>query len=136
MLMLAPSASSWEAAGAVSAALEWRKRGRTTGEVDGALDWQRDGLQLPDRVRKATADYRDEEFELGEFVAECCDVRDGAQARSADLYRAYTGWTERVGDSVMSNQKFGRLLSARFAKRHINRRAVYDGLEVAETDRG
>ncbi|GAF75138.1 unnamed protein product, partial [marine sediment metagenome] len=42
--------------------------------VRGCLEWQRDGLGMPDAVRKATASYRSEMDVLGEFIADCCVI--------------------------------------------------------------
>lgn len=40
--------------------------------VRGCLDWQREGLGIPDEVRTATQAYRQEEDIVGQFIAECC----------------------------------------------------------------
>ena len=97
--------------------------------VDGARRWQADGLQVPAVVQKATSDYRDEEFELGEFVAEACETGPGVEGQASALYGAYKRWMVVRHDDPMSQNKFGRVLGARFRKRHTKSGAVYEGIK-------
>lgn len=45
--------------------------------VEGCLDWQREGLGVPERVKEATGKYREEQNTLRPFLDECCVVGDG-----------------------------------------------------------
>lgn len=49
------------------------------------------GLPLPDRVREAVRDYRNEQDMTGRFLRECCVVGEGA-TQMKDLYAAYKKW--------------------------------------------
>ncbi len=40
--------------------------------VAGALDWQRHGMQMPEKVLMATEDYRQHEDKISAFFEECC----------------------------------------------------------------
>lgn len=80
--------------------------------VRGCLEWQREGLQLPDAVREAAETYRTDEDWVGLFLAECCDVeaaavKDGVQADTPfrDVYARYVRWVERDGGRAKSNRK-------------------------------
>ena len=87
--------------------------GILTWAVEGSLEWQREGLQAPDEVRKATGEYRSEMDVLGAFLKECChrdpDVTVGAQ----DLYRAYQVWCEEGGERAEGKRKFSTQLKER-----------------------
>ena len=66
----------------LSAILAWAVRG--------CLAWQSDGgLRTPDVVAAATESYRQDEDDLGEFIADHCTTGDGLRARTTDLHRSY-----------------------------------------------
>jgi putative DNA primase/helicase len=75
--------------------------------VDGCLAWQRDGLNAPDLVTHAVADYREEQDVLGQFIGECCDVGPAYTATAGTLYQAYEAWTKQNGGAPLSGNKFG-----------------------------
>ena len=81
--------------------------------VRGCLEWQRDGLKPPEVVTVATNAYRAEQDVLAAFLEECCVVNRRAEARAADLYRAYTDWCERTGEYAEKQRKFGESLTER-----------------------
>jgi putative DNA primase/helicase len=71
--------------------------------IEGCLEWQKTGLGTPRIVIDATAEYREEEDEIGEFIAECC-VREGKVERSK-LYEVYRYWAESAGIRMPLRQK-------------------------------
>lgn len=75
--------------------------------VDGCLAWQRDGLNAPDLVTHAVADYREEQDTLGQFLAECCEVGPTYTAAAGALYQAYEAWAKQNGGVPLSGNKFG-----------------------------
>ena len=77
--------------------------------IDGCRKWQRDGLTLPERVEKATNEYRTDEDILGEFLAVACDqdVDSSISETTADLYAAYGIWCTRNAIDAVSTTKFG-----------------------------
>jgi putative DNA primase/helicase len=81
--------------------------------VEGCLEWQAGGLQVPGGVAEATDAYRIEEDLLGDFLDQCCVQEPGAEVAATDLYRAYQRWTEAAGDRTWSQTAFGRALSER-----------------------
>jgi len=76
--------------------------------VRGCLDWQRTGLNEPEKVKAATKEYQDEMDELGRFINECCVENNVAQVHKGKLYNAYQKWG---GD--LSKNKFGRAMTER-----------------------
>lgn len=81
--------------------------------IRGALDWQRDGLQLPDRVKAATAAYRATQDHLGRFLDERCIVTDAAYVTAADLRAEYEAWCDEVGETSWSPRALGIELGRR-----------------------
>lgn len=81
--------------------------------VRGCLEWQRDGLGEPERVRAATAGYRAEMDTLAAFIEDECVVRPEAWIKFADLYAAYTRWCEDSNEGPEKKRRFGTLLTER-----------------------
>ncbi len=81
--------------------------------VEGCLEWQRQGLEVPQRVKAATANYRSSQDHLGRFLAECCVVDDHAYVTTKDLRTGYDAWCEEQGERPWSAQAIGRELTDR-----------------------
>lgn len=81
--------------------------------VAGCLMWQRDGLQPPERVLAATADYKSESDIIAAFIDENCEVDPNYQEPSGKLYTAYKRWCDENGEYAMTNTRFGRELTDR-----------------------
>lgn len=81
--------------------------------VQGAVEWHRGGLQVPAKVREATAAYRREIDPLGHFIAECCDVHPDASASAALLINEYEHWCKAEALEPGKAQWFGQELSRR-----------------------
>lgn len=81
--------------------------------VQGCLEWQRNGLQVPDRVKAATAEYRSTEDHLGRFLSACCIVDDNVYVTTRSLRETYEQWCETEGERAWSAQAVGRELTAR-----------------------
>jgi P4 family phage/plasmid primase-like protien len=83
----------------------------------GCLLWQRKGLGMPDEVRQATADYRDEMDILGSFLADCCVIAEAERVLAKDLYQAYLKWAEQEGETAVKQTTFGIRLTERGIQR-------------------
>jgi putative DNA primase/helicase len=81
--------------------------------VEGCLEWQRDGLQAPDEVRKATGEYRAEMDVLGAFLRECCNTASEYTESAKDLYDAYKLWCEETGERYETQRRFVSQLNDR-----------------------
>lgn len=73
----------------------------------GCLQWQANGLGSPQKVQKATADYRNEMDVISDFITECCDTDPAHTVTSKDVYKAYREWCEASGESLMKKNAFG-----------------------------
>jgi putative DNA primase/helicase len=81
--------------------------------VEGCLEWQREGLQAPDEVRKATREYRAEMDVIAAFIDEECVIAEHASATAKALYSAYKAWCEENGEKPESQRRFGGRLRER-----------------------
>jgi putative DNA primase/helicase len=100
--------------------------------VRGCQRWQAEGLEPPAEVKAATASYRSEQDVLGEFVRECCIEHRDAKARAANLYAAYRAWSERTGEKMASQTRFGLALKERGFESYTNNGVWYRGLAIRE----
>jgi putative DNA primase/helicase len=64
--------------------------------IDGCADYFKTGLNPPDCVRKATADYRLKYDRIGNFIKDCCTLGDDLKVQRGDLYNAYRSWCCRA----------------------------------------
>ncbi|MDO8864045.1 phage/plasmid primase, P4 family [Haliea sp. E1-2-M8] len=65
--------------------------------VDGAVDWQRQGLAVPDSVKAASLEYLDAEDTLGEFLADNLIHAPGSRVSIAAMYERFTDWQRANG---------------------------------------
>lgn len=76
--------------------------------VEGCMMYAREGLEMPECVRRATAEYKSEMDLLQAFADACVvidyTVPDGVPAN--ELYSAYVRWAERNNEYVMTSRKF------------------------------
>ena len=81
--------------------------------VRGCIEWQKEGLNEPEEVRTATAEYKAESDVLAEWIEDCCAVSSHASAPTSKLYRSYKEWCDESGQKTMDSRWFGRLLGER-----------------------
>src|SRR5208337_1106954 len=75
--------------------------------IEGCLQWQRKGLNAPQKVREATGDYFGAEDALGRWIDECCNLGIKQQASSNALFTNWREWAEKAGEYVGSQKNFG-----------------------------
>ncbi|OFW13253.1 MAG: hypothetical protein A3H29_05395 [Acidobacteria bacterium RIFCSPLOWO2_02_FULL_67_21] len=82
--------------------------------LEGLAMWQAEGLDEPEAIRIATAEYRRECDDLEGFFQECVVVDPDAMVSKQDLYAAYGKYQFYARDSPrLSIQLFGRLVKGR-----------------------
>jgi len=93
--------------------------------LEGTARWKREGLSTPAAVLNATNEYRGEMDVIGNFLKECCAVREGVTVRIGELFKAYAGWCDDNNEHAVSERFFslrlkemgyqqGRTAEARF----------------------
>jgi len=97
--------------------------------VEGALQWQRQGLNPPETVKRQTADYRAAEDVVGQFIEERCVKLPSAKASGGNLYAAFKKFCEDEGVKAVRGNDFSAEIQARgFRKVKTNRGVVYHGI--------
>ncbi|MBA7559390.1 hypothetical protein ES708_01004 [subsurface metagenome] len=99
--------------------------------VRGCLEWQAEGLNPPDIVLDATAEYRSDEDIIGDFIASSLIIEPGARVKGADLYGQFQTWyIDMIGkkENVPSNSWFGRQMATRYNKTKISGCVWYHGI--------
>jgi len=84
--------------------------------VQGCLDWQAEGLQIPHRVREQTEAFRLQQDPLKEWAESCCYFSPAAWTSARDLRASYKTWGEENGISerfLVRGKKWGAGLRAR-----------------------
>lgn len=103
--------------------------------VDGALKWQREGLQPPQSVRDASLAYRNEMDVLELFVNDCCEKGPDYEAPAGKLYDTYVKWAESTGEYKMRKQKFGAEMQKKFEYARQRDGRKYVGLRIKTDSR-
>jgi phage/plasmid-associated DNA primase len=64
--------------------------------VEGALYYQQQGMNEPDEVLAATAEYRRSEDQMRDFVEECLEYQPGARTQANSVLDLYLGWWDKT----------------------------------------
>ena len=84
--------------------------------VEGARDYLRDGLLIPDRVRAEVERYRTEQDVIGAFLDENTHPElDGFVVRS-EIWKRYRDWLTETGEYKHGRQAFFRLIGDRWGE--------------------
>jgi len=100
--------------------------------VAGCRDWQRYGMQIPEKVRAATNEYRQHEDKLAAFITDCCVTGPSDyRVQASQLYGAYKTWMEVNNEgSPLSQRKFGEQMTRKGFKRLTNNGVWYLGIAL------
>lgn len=86
--------------------------------VKGCLLWQREGIQDPPSVKRATTEYRTEMDSFATFFEECCEAREGVRVSNKMLRSSYDEWCKDNGEYALSQRPFSqKLLEMGFEKK-------------------
>ncbi len=103
--------------------------------VQGCLDYQREGLNPPEIVLEATAQYRRDEDLLADFIEDKCMIKEQVKTRSSELFDAFVPWyEENISKKGITQKKFSTILTRRFEKVKTNGVIYYVGIELRGED--
>jgi len=103
--------------------------------VEGCLAWQREGLEPPQAVKRATGDYRAEMDVIAAFIQECCVLGDHRQVSTSELYAEYQGWCEQMGESPVTQKALATALQERGCITGRNSRGrLWSGIALKEDE--
>lgn len=75
--------------------------------VAGAARWHADGLQIPQKVREASAEYMQANDDASLWVDECCDVGPAHSDSARRLYASFRAWKQERGEHAPSQTTWG-----------------------------
>lgn len=81
--------------------------------LEGCIDWGKHGLRVPESCKAATAGFRQESDELGDFITEHLEKDPEVYCLKSDVYEAYKKWALAGGLPPVSKIKLGRALEER-----------------------
>lgn len=81
--------------------------------VRGCLAWQKGGLKEPESIRRANAEYEEDEDILGWFLEERTIVEPNVWVAASELYAAFKDWAESHGEDRLSAKAFSQALVER-----------------------
>lgn len=103
--------------------------------VDGAVMWQKEGLNPPQSVLDASQEYRSEMDTLDLFVNDKCEVYKDYEAPAGQLFKLYKQWAMDNSEYSMSKQKFGSEMKAKFKYKKKSNGRFYEGIEIRPDSR-
>jgi putative DNA primase/helicase len=100
--------------------------------IEGCLAWQREGLgNVPDAIRKATADYQSEMNPVSEWLEEKTQLGDTEWTAYAALRDSYVHWAKANGISKpLGLKQFSQRMTAIFAEHRKGNARGYDGISL------
>lgn len=81
--------------------------------IEGALEWQSAGLQVPATIAAASHEYLDGEDVIGTYLAEQTEPDSSAFTTTTDLYARFCRWTDGQGLPRWSMLAFQKEIAAR-----------------------
>ncbi len=112
------------------AKLRGEQKGILAWAVRGCLEWQKDGLKVPDIVSDATKAYQDGENLLKTFIEECCNVGGNYRCKSSALYEVFRAFTGRSGEGPVSQKRFGEAMTELGYERTKSSGYIYEGIAL------
>lgn len=85
--------------------------------IEGCMKWQKMGLNEPNKVSKATGDYKEEMDIIGPFLFERCYVEEAQKISAKELYEVYSNWCYQNGEFALKNRAFYRVLETQGFKK-------------------
>lgn len=86
--------------------------GVLTWMIQGCLEWQKNGLQVPSEIMQATTEYRSENDIISDWMDECCVTDEIITEKIGNLYQNFTEWAAKTGEKLfMSRKKFSQRLT-------------------------
>lgn len=81
--------------------------------LEGCIQWDKIGLQIPDLCKAATADFRQESDDLADFIAEHLEKDSEGYCLKSDVYESYKSWSDTNRIKPMTKRLLGSALQER-----------------------
>ena len=80
--------------------------------VRGSVEWHKQGLATPKKIRDAVETYRLENDVVGRWIEECCTVRPDLSMKAGEGLRAINEWLRAGHEPELTASMFGRRIGA------------------------
>lgn len=104
--------------------------------VRGCLEWQREGLGLPEEIEQAVREYRNESDVIQQFIDECCIIEAEdlikLTVQAQTLYKAYEVWCRVNGFDAVTSTKFGKVMPEKGFIKKKSGVYYYNGIGLLE----
>jgi putative DNA primase/helicase len=99
--------------------------------IEGALEWQTEGLRAPGAVIDATAAYLESEDAIAAWIDDRCERETSSWESSAALFASWTTWAEGAGEDAGSQRRFAQTLESRgFQSQRMRHGRGFLGLRI------
>ena len=82
--------------------------------IEGCLEWQRDGLKVPECVKAFTEKFRADENVLAHFIEDEAVLGDHLTTQKTPMYTRYQCWAKDHGEFVMTSTEFSERMCMQF----------------------
>jgi putative DNA primase/helicase len=101
--------------------------------VEGCLKWQKEGIEIPQKVMMAVEEYQNEMDSIGRFLEECCMVGNEYSVKASLLYDEYVKWCSDNREHEISNVKFSKKITEKgFEKSRKTSAVYYSGIGLVD----
>lgn len=124
-----PEKNEFELDNTLERKLMAEKQGILNWLIDGAvkyLDAGRNLGELPETIRAATQEYRENEDKIKAFLDDCCDLGEEKAEKASDLYNVFRIWIERIAGQ--SRAPSAKTFKERIMKKGINNKRTRNGI--------
>jgi putative DNA primase/helicase len=103
--------------------------------VDGCLEWQRDGLVVPDIVRKATDEYLADQDTIAQWAAECINPDPLAFVATRALFMSWKRWCDDRNLTAGTETSFADSLKDKgYEQKRTNSSRGFKGITLKGND--
>lgn len=92
--------------------------------MEGYKKYCKQGLEVPDAVKRATEDYKDDSDRIGQFIEAWIEKDETSELRTSAAYQLYAKWCEENGYSSENQKNFKNAIGVHFK---ITRKRPKDG---------
>jgi putative DNA primase/helicase len=87
--------------------LRSEKEGILAWLIDGAIEWNKNGLQTPETVIHATKQYITDMDHIQQFLDDRIDAEEGSSITKSEMYCIYKSWCENSGIKPLTKPSLG-----------------------------
>lgn len=116
---------------------ESEKSGILNWMLKGWEEYQKQGLNPPDSVRKATKEYKDEQDRIGDFLAECCELSSVNIIKASDLFKQYNEYCNENHEQPLTKKKFYKAIEEKsdISSEKVRDQKGFRGIDLNENFR-